>query len=134
MIKKVITNGEETRQKFIRGVTVLLEQVGMTLGPKGRNVVIRKAYSAPWVTNDGVTVARSIVLDDETEDLAAQTIVDVAMKTNDATSSWRAERHYLGRSNHSLQRIWPAVTGITSLGNRYKSAELQPAKPLNFAR
>lgn len=83
MIKKVIAVGEEAREKLLRGVIKIGQMVGSTLGPNGKNAIIYKKYSSPLVTNDGVTIARHIVLDDEVEDLGAQTIVEVAMKTND---------------------------------------------------
>lgn len=83
MFRKIHSCGQETQKKFIKGVNVLDELVGGTLGPSGKNRVIQRKYKAPLVTNDGVTVARHVVLDDVIEDLAVQTIVEVALKTNE---------------------------------------------------
>lgn len=83
MIKKIILEGEKSRGKLISGALKVCRMLGSTLGPRGRNVIIQKAYSAPEITNDGGTIARHIVLEDPTEDLGAQTIVEATMKTND---------------------------------------------------
>lgn len=80
---KVIEHGEAAVEKFIRGIKVVDQMVGDTLGPAGRNRIIARKYRSPIVTNDGVTVARNIVLDDEMEDMAAQVLVEIAMKTNE---------------------------------------------------
>lgn len=80
---KIIEHGERVVEKFIRGINVVDKMVGDTLGPSGRNRIIGRKYRSPLITNDGVTVARNIVLDDEMEDLAAQTLVEIAMKTNE---------------------------------------------------
>lgn len=83
MIRHIIKHGEEARQKFLAGARKAGEIVGSTLGPKGRNVIIEEKYRFPLVHNDGVNVARKIVLDDPTEDLAYQTVVNVAMSQNE---------------------------------------------------
>lgn len=83
MINKIMTEGTEARAKLLNGAVTVARVVGRTLGPKGRNVVIQKAYSSPVITNDGVTVARHIVLQDPIEDLGAQTVVEATMKTNE---------------------------------------------------
>lgn len=83
MYKKVIKTGSEARQAFIKGAEKAEEIIGRTMGHKGRNVIISEKYKAPQVINDGVTVARKTVLDDEIEDLAFQTIVNVCMSTNE---------------------------------------------------
>src|SRR3990167_7857854 len=83
MLKKIITSGEKTREKLLHGVEAIDRYVGSTLGPCGRNAIIAKKYKPPTITNDGVTIARHVILDDEIEDLGAQTIVDAAMRTND---------------------------------------------------
>jgi chaperonin GroEL len=82
MLKKFIAYDADARSKFLSGVNKVGAYVGSTLGHKGRNWIIQEKFSAPHVSNDGVTVARSIVLNDEMEDLAAQTVVDIAMKTD----------------------------------------------------
>ncbi len=74
---------EDARKKLEKGVNTLADAVKITLGPKGRNVVIEKSYGSPTITNDGVTIAREIELEDAFEDLGAQLVKEVATKTND---------------------------------------------------
>lgn len=81
MWKKIIESGPETQKKFLRGVDVVDRMCGDTLGPAGRNRIIQMKYKAPWIINDGAEIARRIVLEDPIEDLAAQTIIEVSMKT-----------------------------------------------------
>jgi chaperonin GroEL len=80
---KVILYGEEARRALERGVNQLSDTVKITLGPKGRNVVLDKKFGAPLVTNDGVTIAKEIELDDPFENMGAQLVKEVATKTND---------------------------------------------------
>ncbi len=82
MAKKIIY-GEEARSALLRGVDKLADTVKITLGPKGRNVVLDKKYGTPMVVNDGVTIAKEIELEDKAEDMGAQLIREVATKTND---------------------------------------------------
>ncbi len=82
MAKSLIFD-EDARRALERGVNRLADAVKVTLGPKGRNVVIDKKWGAPTITNDGVTVAREIELEDPTENLGAQLAKEVATKTND---------------------------------------------------
>ena len=80
---KEIKNGAEAREALGRGVDALSNTVKVTLGPKGRNVVLAKSYGAPLITNDGVTIAKEIELADEFENMGAQLVREVATKTND---------------------------------------------------
>ena len=80
---KQILFGEEARHALERGVNQLADTVKVTLGPKGRNVVLDKKYGAPLITNDGVTIAKDIELDDAFENMGAQLVKEVATKTND---------------------------------------------------
>ncbi|MEN3360710.1 MAG: chaperonin GroEL, partial [Mycobacteriales bacterium] len=80
---KILNFSDETRQALERGVESLAETVRVTLGPRGRNVVIDKKFGAPTITNDGVTIAREIDLVDPFENLGAQLVKSVATKTND---------------------------------------------------
>ncbi|MGP9722397.1 chaperonin GroEL [Corynebacterium sp. AOP40-9SA-29] len=80
---KLIAFDEEARKGLQRGVDTLADSVRVTLGPKGRNVVLDKAFGGPTVTNDGVTIARDIDLEDPFENLGAQLVKSVAVKTND---------------------------------------------------
>jgi len=81
---KDILYGIDARNALIRGVDKLADTVKITLGPKGRNVVLDKKYGSPLITNDGVTIAKEIELEDEAENMGAQLIKEVATKTNDA--------------------------------------------------
>ncbi len=81
---KNILYGIEARNALVRGVDKLADTVKITLGPKGRNVVLDKKYGSPLVTNDGVTIAKEIELEDEAENMGAQLVKEVATKTNDA--------------------------------------------------
>ncbi len=80
---KMIVYGEEARKKLQSGIDQLADTVKVTIGPKGRNVVLGKKYGAPLVTNDGVTIAKEIELEDPFENMGAQMIREVATKTND---------------------------------------------------
>ena len=82
MAKKII-HGLEARNALLRGVDQLADTVKITLGPKGRNVVLDKKYGAPLITNDGVTIAKEIELEDAAENMGAQLVREVAAKTND---------------------------------------------------
>ncbi len=80
---KQIVHGEESRQAILRGVNLLADAVKVTLGPKGRNVVIEKKFGSPTITKDGVTVAKEIELQDGLENMGAQMVREVASKTSD---------------------------------------------------
>src|SRR5215203_3707063 len=82
MAKQVI-HGEESRSAILRGVNQLADAVKVTLGPKGRNVVIDKKFGSPTITKDGVTVAKEIELKDSLENMGAQMVREVASKTSD---------------------------------------------------
>lgn len=82
MAKEIIFNAD-AREQLKRGVDQLSDAVKVTLGPKGRNVVIEKKYGAPQITKDGVTVAKEIELDNPQENLGAQLVKEVASKTGD---------------------------------------------------
>lgn len=78
-----ILYGEDARKALQSGVDKLANTVKITLGPKGRNVVLDKKYGSPLITNDGVTIAKEIELEDKFENLGAQLIKEVSTKTND---------------------------------------------------
>lgn len=82
MAKQVIF-GRDSRDKMLEGIDILANAVKVTLGPKGRNVVLEKAYGSPLITNDGVTIAKEIELEDKFEDMGAKLVYEVANKTND---------------------------------------------------
>lgn len=83
MAKKIVY-GEEARKSLQTGIDKLADTVKITLGPKGRNVVLDKKFGSPLITNDGVTIAKEIELEDEFENMGAQLVKEVAVKTNDA--------------------------------------------------
>ncbi len=80
---KQIAYGEDARKALMKGIDQLADTVKITLGPKGRNVVLDKKYGAPLITNDGVTIAKEIELDDPFENMGAQLVKEVSIKTND---------------------------------------------------
>src|SRR3954463_2250591 len=82
-MSKIIKFNEDARRALERGVDKMADAVKVTLGPRGRNVVLDKKFGAPTITNDGVTIAREIELDDPQENLGAQLAKSVATKTND---------------------------------------------------
>src|ERR1022692_4680246 len=83
MAAKDVKFSGDARDRMLRGVDILSHAVRVTLGPKGRNVVLDKSFGAPRITKDGVTVAKEIELDDKFENMGAQMLREVASKTND---------------------------------------------------
>jgi chaperonin GroEL len=83
MTAKEIVYTEQARRRILAGVNALAEAVRVTLGPKGRNVVIERSYGSPTITKDGVTVAKEIELEDRFENMGAQMVREVASKTSD---------------------------------------------------
>src|SRR3712207_1892646 len=83
MAAKEVRVSTDARDRLLRGVEILNNAVKVTLGPKGRNVVIEKSFGAPRITKDGVTVAKEIELSDKFENMGAQMVREVASKTND---------------------------------------------------
>src|SRR5690349_14326070 len=83
MAAKDVKFSTEARDKMLRGIDILANAVKVTLGPKGRNVVIEKSFGAPRITKDGVTVAKEIELEDKFENMGAQMVREVASKTSD---------------------------------------------------
>jgi chaperonin GroEL len=98
MAAKEIRFGEAARHKIVRGVNILADAVTVTLGPKGRNVVIEKSWGAPTVTKDGVTVAKEIQLEDKFENMGAQMVKEVASKTSDVAGDGTTTATVLARS------------------------------------
>ena len=95
---KLIKYGTDARNTLISGVNQLADTVKITLGPKGRNVVLDKKYGAPLITNDGVTIAKEIELDDPAENMGAQLVREVATKTNDAAGDGTTTATLLAQS------------------------------------
>ena len=82
-MSKEIRHSKDVREKMLQGVDALADTVKVTLGPKGRNVVLEKSYGSPLITNDGVTIAKEIELEDKFENMGAKLVYEVANKTND---------------------------------------------------
>ena len=95
---KQITHGEESRAAILRGVNQLADAVKITLGPKGRNVILDKKYGSPTITKDGVTVAKEIDLKDATENMGAQMVREVASKTSDVAGDGTTTATVLAQS------------------------------------
>jgi len=95
---KILKFDHEAREKLLRGVSVVAEAVGSTLGPKGRNVAIDQKYGAPSVTHDGVTVAKEIELEDPFENMGAQLLKEAASKTNDIAGDGTTTATILARA------------------------------------
>jgi chaperonin GroEL len=98
MAAKDVKFGADAREKLLRGVDILADAVQVTLGPKGRNVVIEKSFGAPRTTKDGVTVAKEIELGDKFENMGAQMVREVASKTNDAAGDGTTTATVLARA------------------------------------
>ena len=98
MPPKIVKFGEEARAKVLRGVNILADAVTVTLGPRGRNVVLEKSWGAPNVTKDGVTVAKEIELPDKFENMGAQMVKEVASKTSDVAGDGTTTATVLARS------------------------------------
>src|SRR5580698_8507298 len=98
MAAKDVKFGADAREKLLRGVDILADAVQVTLGPKGRNVVIDKSYGAPRTTKDGVTVAKEIELADKFENMGAQMVREVASKTNDIAGDGTTTATVLARA------------------------------------
>ncbi|HZP46576.1 MAG TPA: chaperonin GroEL [Candidatus Binataceae bacterium] len=98
MAAKQVRFSQEAREKILRGVNILADAVTVTLGPKGRNVVLEKSFGAPTVTKDGVTVAKEIELEDKFENMGAQMVKEVASKTSDVAGDGTTTATVLARS------------------------------------
>ena len=92
MSAKDVRFAQDARDRMLRGVDILSEAVKVTLGPKGRNVVLDKSFGAPRVTKDGVTVAKEIELEDKFENMGAQMLKEVASKTSDVAGDGTRRR------------------------------------------
>ncbi len=97
-MSKEIKFGEDARKKMLNGVNILADTVKATLGPKGRNVVLDKSFGAPLITNDGVTIAKEIELDDPYENVGARLVKEVAIKTNDVAGDGTTTATVLAQS------------------------------------
>ncbi|RXF68252.1 chaperonin GroEL [Hansschlegelia zhihuaiae] len=113
MAAKDVRFSADAREKMLRGVDILANAVKVTLGPKGRNVVIEKSFGAPRITKDGVTVAKEIELEDKFENMGAQMVREVASKTNDLAGDGTTTATVLAQA-------------IVKEGHKYVSAGMNP--------
>ena len=97
MAAKIVKFNREARDAILRGVNILADAVTVTLGPKGRNVVLDKSFGAPNVTKDGVTVAKEVELEDKFENMGAQMVKEVASKTSDVAGDGTTTATVLAR-------------------------------------
>src|SRR5213596_1950513 len=98
MAAKLVKFSQDAREKLLRGVNILADAVTVTLGPRGRNVVLEKSFGAPNVTKDGVTVAKEVELDDKFENMGAQMVKEVASKTSDVAGDGTTTATVLARA------------------------------------
>src|SRR5947199_138052 len=98
MAAKLVKFGQDAREKILRGVNILADAVTVTLGPRGRNVVLDKSFGAPTVTKDGVTVAKEVELEDKCENMGAQMVKEVASKTSDVAGDGTTTATVLARA------------------------------------
>ncbi|HWQ27812.1 MAG TPA: TCP-1/cpn60 chaperonin family protein, partial [Dehalococcoidia bacterium] len=98
MAAKIVKFSQDAREKILRGVNVLADAVTVTLGPRGRNVVLEKSFGAPNVTKDGVTVAKEVELEDKFENMGAQLVKEVASKTSDVAGDGTTTATVLARA------------------------------------
>jgi len=101
MPAKMLKFGQDARDRILRGVNVLADAVTVTLGPKGRNVILEKSFGAPNITKDGVTVAKEIELEDKFENMGAQMVKEVASKTSDVAGDGTTTATVLARAIYS---------------------------------
>src|ERR1700724_4299487 len=113
MAAKDVRFGENVRNKMINGVNVLANAVKITLGPKGRNVVLERSFGAPTITKDGVSVAKEIELKDKFENMGAQMLKEVASKTSDVAGDGTTTATVLAQS-------------IVQEGMKYVAAGMNP--------
>ncbi len=135
---KIISFSEEARGGLERGVNALADVVKVTLGPRGRNVVIAKEFGAPTITNDGVTVAREVALSDPYENLGAQLAKEVATKTNDVAGDGTTTATVLAQAmmRHGLKNVAAGADpisiqrGISAAVDAVDAALLERATPV----
>src|SRR5438067_384114 len=146
---KQVVHGEESRSAILRGINQLADAVKITLGPKGRNVVIEKKFGSPTITKDGVTVAKEIELKDALENMDAQMVREVASKTSDVAGDGTTTATVLAQSiyregvktvaaganpmalKRGIERAVTAVVGtVDEEGNRKGGALSQLSKPV----
>ncbi|HPT64536.1 MAG TPA: chaperonin GroEL [Acetomicrobium sp.] len=111
---KILKFEEEARRALERGINKVADTVGITLGPKGRNVVLEKKFGSPTITNDGVTIAKEIELDEPFENMGAQLLKEVASKTNDIAGDGTTTATVLARAmiRHGMKNVAAGANGM----------------------
>ena len=108
MAAKDVRFSTDARTRMLRGVDILADAVKVTLGPKGRNVVLDKSFGAPCITKDGVTVAKEIELSDKFENMGAQMVGEVASKSSDVAGDGTTTATVLAQASCAREaRRWP---------------------------
>ena len=119
MTAKTIDKGTKARDKLLRGIRVAADTVSVTLGPRGRNVIIEKSFGAPKITKDGVSVAKEIELEDKVENLGVQVLKEAANKTNDRAGDGTTTTIVLGesiaREGVIIQISYSRIRGVNSI-------------------
>src|SRR5437660_1914489 len=122
---KRIVHGEDSRQAILRGINTLANAVKITLGPKGRNVVLDKKFGSPLITKDGVTVAKEIDLADPLENMGAQMLKEVASKTSDVAGDGTTTATVLAQAifREGVKTVAAGVTQIEVKRGTEKAVE-----------
>jgi len=123
---KLLAFDEEARRALERGINKVADTVGVTLGPKGRNVVLEKKFGSPTITNDGVTIAKEIELEDPFENMGAQLLKEVASKTNDIAGDGTTTATILARAmiNEGMKNVAAGANGMLMRRGIEKAVDL----------
>lgn len=125
-MSKLIKNGADARASLERGVNTLADAVKITLGPKGRNVVLGKKYASPLITNDGVTIAKEIELSDPFENLGAELVKEVSVKTNDVAGDGTTTAAVLAQSivNEGMRKFADGANPVILKRGIFKAVDV----------
>ncbi|MBR4343131.1 MAG: chaperonin GroEL [Lachnospiraceae bacterium] len=132
---KEIKNGTDARTALCEGVNKLADTVKVTLGPKGRNVILDKSYGSPLITNDGVTIAKEIELEDSFENMGAQIVKEVATKTNDVAGDGTTTATVLAQAmiNEGVKNLAAGANPIILRNGMQKACDAAVAAILKFS-
>ena len=127
---KQLKHGEEARKALLRGVDTLADTVKITLGPKGRNVVLDRKYGAPLITNDGVTIAKEIELEDAFENMGAGLVKEVSTKTNDVAGDGTTTAVILAQAmiNEGLKNVAAGANPVILKKGIKGAVDVAPAR------
>jgi chaperonin GroEL len=123
---KIISFGEDARRAMLRGIDKVADTVGVTLGPKGRNIVLEKKFGSPTISNDGVTIAKEIELDDPFENAGAQLVKEVASKTNDVAGDGTTTATIFARAliSEGMKNVAAGANGMLMRSGIEKAIDL----------